>query len=82
MGHQITTCPVANALVQPGLTAIFKNMPYCCTETYLRIYRHLHTQSLYSCLYKYNNSHNSSYFALDKGFSENKSNRYNKYTFY
>ena len=27
------------------------------------------------------NSHNSYYFVLDKDFSENESNRYNKYTF-
>ena len=26
MGHQIIICPVANALVRPGLTAIFINM--------------------------------------------------------
>ena len=32
--------------------------------------------SLYSCVYKYNKSHNSYYFVLDKGFSENESNRY------
>ena len=29
MGHQIIICPVANALVRPGLTAIFINMQIC-----------------------------------------------------
>ena len=77
MGHQIIVCPVANALVRPGLTAIYiykyVNMPYCCTETYFEdgfIATYIHS-SLYSCVYKYNNSHNSYYFVLDKGFSEN-----------
>ena len=76
IGHQIIICPVTNALVRPGLTAIFTNnvnVPYCCTETYFEygfIATYIHS-SLYSCVYKYSNSHNSYYFVLEKGFSEN-----------
>ena len=61
----------------------YVNIPYCWTETYFEygfIATYIHN-SLYSCVYKYNNSHNSYYFVLNKGFSENESNRYNKYTF-
>ena len=59
----------------------YVNMPYCCIETYFEygfIATYIHS-SLYSCVYKYNNSHNSYYFVLDKaikGFSENESNGY------
>ena len=56
----------------------YVNMPDCCTEIYFEygfIATYIHS-SLYSCVYKYNNSHSSYYFVLDKGFSENESHRY------
>ena len=81
MGHQIIICPVANALVRAGY--IYKYVNIC----HIAMLKHTLNTDLSPLTYTvhfivvYTNITHSYYFVLDKDFSENESNRYNKYTF-
>ena len=85
MEHQIIICPVANALVRAGY--IYKYVNIC----HIAMLKHTLNTDLSPLTYTvhfivvYTNitilTINSYYFVLDKDFSENESNRYNKYTF-
>ena len=81
MGHQIIICPVANALVRAGY--IYKYVNIC----HIAMLKHTLNTDLSPLTYTvhfivvYTNITHSYHFVLDEDFSENESNRYNKYTF-